>query len=177
MLNEIPALRRGAAALLAAGLSALALGACGGSGAAESASATDNERETARLKLEQCLRENGVELPARPGAGGGAVRVDRAKVEKAIEGPCKNEQQAAVGTISEKDRQEFEDAVAKFSQCMRDNGVDVPDVVMGGPGPSTTRSRVDRDDPKVRAAQEKCQSKLPRGGPGGGGLRFAGPPR
>jgi hypothetical protein len=58
---------------------------------------------------------------------------------------------------------------AKFAQCMRDNGVDMPDpevgddgrVRFGGPqaggdGPA------DRD--KVQAAHEKCKQHLPNGG-------------
>ena len=167
------ALRRVAASLLAPCLSALALGACGGADS-EPASATDNDRDTARLKLEKCLRDNGVELPAGRGQGGGPVRVDRAEVEKAIEGPCKKLQQAAFGNVSEEQREEFEDAFQAFAQCMRDNGVDVPDITAGG-GPQRGTTRIDRDDPDVREARERCEDKLPRGGPGlalGGG-----PPR
>ena len=43
-----------------------------------------------------------------------------------MNGPCKKYQTAAVGNISEEDRQEMQDSFQKFSQCMRDNGVDVP---------------------------------------------------
>jgi hypothetical protein len=166
--------RRVAAPLLAAGLSALTLGACGGSDSA-TGSPSENDRDTARLKLNQCLREHGIDVPDTPGKGG-VVRVERDEVEKVLGGPCKKLQQAAFGSISEEDRQEFEDAFQRFAQCMRDNGVDVPDVTVGsGRGPS--RARVDGNDPKVEAASRKCRSKLPRGGPGGGVVFGAGPRR
>jgi hypothetical protein len=55
---------------------------------------------------------------------------------------------------------------AKFAQCMRDNGVDMPDpqvdgdgrVRMGGPAAGAA----DRD--KAKAAHEKCKQHLPNGG-------------
>ena len=64
----------------------------------------------------------------------------------------------------------MQDSFQKFSQCMRDNGVDVPDIGSGG-GPSRGRpGRIDQDDPDVQTAPKTCQSKLPQGAgaPGGG---------
>jgi hypothetical protein len=57
---------------------------------------------------------------------------------------------------------------AKYAQCMRDNGVDMPDPEVnenGGVkfgGPATDGQPVDRE--KVQAAQEKCKQYLPNGG-------------
>jgi hypothetical protein len=177
-INSSPALRRAAAALLAAGLSALAIGACGGSeSGSDGAKASDNERDTARLKLNQCLRENGVEVPdvevqARRsgGGGGGGIRLSGEKARAALEGPCKKYRDAAFGDISDEERQEREDAFQKFAQCMRDNGIDFPDTTAGG-SPPPGAARVNPDDPDFQAAQEKCQSTLPRGR----SLRFGGP--
>lgn len=164
--------RRVAAALLAIGLSALALGACGG--AADSAAAGDTaaERDAARLKLTQCLRDNGVDLPDNrgQGAGGGAgttrpSAADREKVREAMNGACKAQREAAFGDITEADRQERQDQFQQFAQCMRDNGVDLPDRTIGGAGgPPTGGTRIDRDDPDVQAAQKTCQDKRPQGG-------------
>lgn len=166
--------RRALTLLAAAGLSAVALGACGGGADAAPTGASDaNDRDTARLKLTQCLRENGVDVPdgPGPGAGGGQFSdADREKRRAAIDGPCKKLREAAVGEISAADRQEFQDAFAKFAQCMRDHGVEVPDIGAGGPPRAGLRG-LDRDDPKVQAAREACQSTLPRRGAGGrGGL-------
>ena len=56
---------------------------------------------------------------------------------------------------------------AKFAQCMRDNGVDMPDPKVDGDkvtmeGPAGGADAGDRE--KVRAAQEKCKQYLPNGG-------------
>jgi hypothetical protein len=154
------------------------LAACGSSGEAESSSsptgssssAGGGDQDAGRVRLTQCLRENGVDVPdnAGPGNGGGAANIDRDKLQEAMNGPCKKYQTEAVGNISEEDRQEMQDSFQKFAQCMRDNGVDVPDIGSGG-GPPAGGGRIDQDDPDVQAASKKCQSKLPQGGPGGGG--------
>ena len=160
-------LRRLVPPLLATAISTLALAACGSDSGSSTAAPTDDEREAARLKLTQCLRENGVEVQDSPAAGGGGgrggvlVRGGGDKAREAMEGPCKRYREAAFGNISAEDRQEFQDAFQKFAQCMRDNGVEVQDVTTSG-GRGTVR--VDRDDPDFEAAQEKCQGKLPRGG-------------
>jgi hypothetical protein len=60
----------------------------------------------------------------------------------------------------------FEGAL-KFARCMRGEGLDLPDprkdanglVKIGGPG-----ARLDPADPKVRAAEEKCDKHLRGGG-------------
>ena len=171
--------------LLAVALSALSLAACGGSdsdsatAASGSSSGSDaNERDAARVRLTECLRENGVDVPdpgqrGGPGQGGGRPDFDREELQEALEGPCKEFRDDAFGDISEEDRQEFQDAFQAFAQCMRDNGVDLPDPGQGGGpgagGPPGRGGGIDMDDPDVQAAQEKCRDKLPQGGPGGGG--------
>jgi hypothetical protein len=160
--------------------SALALGACGssgGSGGSADASSSDSDQETAQLKLQECLRRNGVDLPG-PGSGssGGAPRIarpsaaERQKVQKALSGPCKKYQQKAFGNISKEDREEMRDRMVKFSSCMRKHGVDLPD---GRPGQGEAAVRFDADNPKFRKAQEACRKLLPR--PPGGGGRGDGP--
>jgi hypothetical protein len=161
------------------------LAACGSSGEAESSSGSNGtssdssssagggDQDAGRVRLTQCLRENGVDVPdnAGPGSGGGAGgagNVDRDKLQEAMNGPCKKYQTEAFGNVSEEDRQEMQDSFQKFSQCMRDNGVDVPDIGSGD-GPPAGGGGIDQDDPDVQAAAKKCQSTLPQGGPGGGG--------
>ena len=78
----------------------------------------------------------------------------------------------AVGNISDAQRQEFQDAFAKFSACMRQNGVDIPDPGSGSGPPAGGGGQLDQSDPKVQAATKACQDKLPQrgqGGPGGPG--------
>jgi hypothetical protein len=149
--------------------------ACGGSGEAESSSGSSSsagggDQDAGRVRLAQCLRENGVDVPdnAGSGGGGGAPDIDRDKLQEAMNGPCKKYQTEAVGNVSEEDRLQMQDSFQKFSQCMRDNGVDVPDIGSGD-GPPAGGGGIDQDDPDVQAASKKCQSKLPQGAPGGGG--------
>jgi hypothetical protein len=157
------------------------LTACG-SGSSGTAASDNDARDTARLKLQKCLRDNGVDLPApgQNGAGGGGFRnIDRQKLRTAMQGPCKKFQTAAFGNITPQQRQEFQDAFVKFAACMRQNGVDVPTPNFGaGGGPGAgggARRRLNRNDPKTKAALQKCRSSLPNGGrfggggPGGGG--------
>jgi hypothetical protein len=161
---------RAAGRLLAIASCSLALTACGGdepngetSGAAGT-EASSNEQDAARVRLQECLRENGVDLPDRqPGEGGGGLGdVDRDALEEAMEA-CEEHRDEAFGNL-EGDRQEIEDAFAKFSQCMRGEGIDMPDVSFGEGGPPAGE-QLDRDDPDVQAALEKCQDEMPQGGP------------
>ena len=54
-----------------------------------------------------------------------------------------------------------EDAQLKFAQCMRDNGVDVPDP---GPNGEVRLPEGDIDRNAMEKAREKCGDKLPGGG-------------
>ena len=133
--------------------------------------------ETARLRLERCLRENGVDIKTSDGGRRTQVRVDATKDRAAMQ-KCRKYQQEAFASITPEQRQEFEDAAAKFAACMRQHGVDLPDPVPGGGpqlrrGPATAGRRIDPESPKTRAAMEACEDKLPRGP--GGGIRLARP--
>ncbi len=163
---------------LAFGLCLASLAACGGSEAesssgSSSSSAGAGNDDAGRVRLQQCLRENGVDVPDNPGQGGGGANIDRDKIQEALEGPCKEFQSEGFGNISEADQQEMQDQFQKFAQCMRDEGVDLPDITAGG-GPPAGGGAIDQDDPDVQAASKKCQDQLPQGGPGGPGGPGAG---
>ena len=163
-------------AFLAVGLCAASLAACGGSEAESSSGAPSSsssegsgDEDAGRVRLQQCLRENGVDVPDNPGQGGGGASIDRDKLQEALEGPCKEFRSEGFGNISEEDRQEMQDRFQEFSQCMRDEGVEVPDITAGG-GPPGGGEQLDQDDPDVQAAMEKCQGEFrraPRAGAGG----------
>jgi hypothetical protein len=60
-------------------------------------------------------------------------------------------------------RERFQEAGLKFAECMRENGIDVPDpkpgrggILFGGPGGEGPNP----DDPKFREAEEKCRKHL-----------------
>jgi hypothetical protein len=158
----------------------LAVASCGGSDSAASegsgaagGSGSSNEQDAARVRLQECLQDQGIDVPdggpgQGGGGGGGQPDIDRDELQEAMEA-CDQYRDDAFGDITEEDRQEFQDAFAKFSQCMGDEGIDIPDVGAGGGGPPAGGgNQLDMDDPDVQAALEKCQDELPQGGPGGG---------
>ena len=158
-------------------LAALGLAACGGSGdPAASAADADAKAEAARIRLQQCLRENGLDVPDNPGRAT-RIRIDQDKARAAMQ-KCRKYQEAAFGTITPAQRQEFRDAFVKFAACMRKHGVEVPEP---GSAPSVRVAprdgggrRLDGGSPKEQAAMKACQDELPKGGRGGG-IRFAAP--
>ena len=69
-----------------------------------------------------------------------------------------------------------EEAALAFSQCMRDEGVDFPDLAVDAEGNINLRegfANVDRNDDSFRDAREACQDELAAGGFGGGNRREA----
>ena len=70
---------------------------------------------------------------------------------------------SAAAPDEDADRQE---QLRQFAQCMRDNGVDVPDPdpAAGIRGFGALAEKLSSDDPAVQAAFTACQSKLPNGG-------------
>jgi hypothetical protein len=170
--------------LTLAGL-AVALGACGGGDPAAAEADAAAKTEAARVRLEQCLRENGLDIKSSDGGRRTFFRSNDAKVRTAMQ-KCAKFRQAAFDSITPQQRQEFEDAATKFAACMREHGVDLPDPVRGGGGPGSgprvqrgtgagAGGRIDRASPRTQAALKACQDKLPRNGPGGGGIRLGGP--
>jgi hypothetical protein len=163
-------------------MASVAVAGCGsaassaGSGSSASAS-SDNQQNAARVKLQQCLRQQGVPVPDTGGGGGQGQlsAADRQKVQTAMQGPCKALRSQAFGNITAAQRQQFQDAFTKYAACMRQQGVDLPDPVPGaGGGPPAGGNRLDRSDPKVKAATAACQDKRPQrpgGRPGGIGNR------
>lgn len=152
--------------LLVAGL---VISGCGGSSSSKSSSTDAASRDAARVKFAKCMRDNGIDLPDNPGQNGGAQafrNIDQSKFQ-AAQKACQKYRQAAVGNLSSSDRQAFQDAFVKFSSCMRQHGVDLPNPTAGGGAPPAGGNPVNQNDPKTKAAREACQNKLPRGGPGG----------
>ena len=171
-MNTHPRARRWrfvtAAASGAALLGALALlTACGSSssgGTAPDARQTPAAEQARRYA--QCIRDNGAPDFPDPDANGqfrGASHEQQAnpKFQAALQA-CRN---LAPGGTHEQDvgSPAFVEQARKFAQCIRDNGVpDFPD-----PGPDGTfrgASHEQQGDPKLQAAMQTCQSKLPGGG-------------
>jgi hypothetical protein len=144
----------------------------GSSDPARSRAQQDNAQDTARTKLEQCLRDNGVEPTKQGGQGGGLGQLseaERQKFQEAMQGPCADHRDDAIGDASPEQQQEFQDAAVKFRDCMRDQGIDIGSGTPGAGGGGGGLSRIDPDDPDVQEALEQCEDLMPQIGALGGG--------
>ncbi len=130
---------------------AVTLAACGSGDPAASAADAEAKAEAARVRLEQCLRENGMEVKSSAGGRRTLMRDNNGKGRAAMQ-KCRKYQQEAFGSITPEQRQEFQDAATKFAACMRQHGVDMPDPVVaavgrrcsGGPAPAPASRRTAR---------------------------------
>jgi hypothetical protein len=137
--------------LLLVPLLALALASCGGSDTPSSSGPSEADADAARVRLQECLREQGID------AGDGGVRTaPQDELDEAMEA-CDAERQAAFGDLDDADRQELQDQVTRLTQCMRDQGVDVPDIEVG----QGAFGQIDPDDPDVQAALDACRDEVP----------------
>jgi hypothetical protein len=135
------------------GVASLKGGATPGASAGSSPSASADPRAFA-----QCMRNNGVDMPD-PGPNGtfdGLLKSAgrQPKFQKALEA-CLS--LAPIGDIDPKDPK-VQEALRQFAQCMRANGVDMPD-----PDPASGRipmEGLNRSDPKVLKAFDACRDKL-----------------
>jgi hypothetical protein len=146
------------------------------SGPAASGSATPklSDQEKA-LKFGQCMRDNGVpNFPDPKFDEHGDMGLDQPegvdpKKMDAAQQKCKQYLPGG-GQPKKADPQRVEQ-LRKFAQCMRDNGF--PNYPDPNPDGSLTldNNKVDPNDPKFTAAQNKCQQYMPtppQGDAGGG---------
>jgi hypothetical protein len=124
-----------------------------------SASSSANAQD-AQLKFAQCMRENGVNVkdpepgqPVHVTISGGA---DSGKLEKATQ-KCQHFLQEG-GVASGGNDQAGQDAMLKYAQCMRKNGVNMPDPKPGG---GLKLQAPQGSQEKIQAAEKKCQQYLP----------------
>jgi hypothetical protein len=176
-------------------LATVLLAGCGSSGGSESSSeeTTASSEQAGGLggfaeisdETRSCLKEKGVELPepgqgglpaggrpegtppeGGPPAGGPPQGFGKggAKMKKAFE-ECGAELPQGKPEGSPMNFGAFRKSIKEYVGCMGENGVDLPEPNLSGEGPVFQESEVDREDPKFKAANEKCQSRL--GVPGG----------
>ncbi|WTW92378.1 hypothetical protein OG216_02900 [Streptomycetaceae bacterium NBC_01309] len=113
--------------------------------------------------LAKCMRENGVPEFPDPEANGSMVLpegVDEAKVDAAMQ-KCKNKMPVG-GDMPQMSAEDLE-KTRQFAKCMRDHGIaDFPDPDgNGGSIQLGNGTDLDPEDPKLKAAQSKCQSLIP----------------
>jgi hypothetical protein len=178
------------AALLA--LAATGLAACGGSSHTSStASAGTPAAATASggrfAALRECLQKHGVTLPqnkpgtSRPGGGAGGgfflgggpqlpPGVSQSQFEAAIKA-CGGSGRRGLGRGAGRlNSPAFQQQLAKFSACMRENGVNLPPPNTSGKGSIFNTGGLNTASAKFTAATAKCRPLLrPQGAPQPGG--------
>jgi hypothetical protein len=136
--------------------------------------ATGDSEESAEeqaLAFAQCMRDNGVDMPdpevdgdgnLRMRAGGG-LSIDEGAMEEAMEA-CEDLRPDFGSQMTPEDQSEMQDRLLAYAECMRDNGIDMPDpefdegMVRFGPPEG-----IDPEDPEFQAAQETCQEEVGMG--------------
>ena len=156
--------------LPAAAVTCLALAACGGGEAADSAGKSDQQQfEEAALKQAQCMRRHGVDMPdPKPGQG---IVIDGRDVDPERLEQARRRCEEALGELpapelSAKDQRELRTAALKHARCMREQGIDFPDPTFGANGAVKIEfsGDVPLDDPAFRTADEKCRKHLTEAG-------------
>jgi hypothetical protein len=149
--------------------------------------------------LRECLQKNGITLPKRtpgsrsgggfvPGAGAGGGPqlpggVTRAQYEAALKkcggGSGHFFRGGAAGRLN---NPVFKAALAKYGDCLRQNGINLPVPNTSGNGPIFDTKGINTGSAQFKAASVKCRSvligafKRPAGAPGAAGAPPAGGP-
>jgi hypothetical protein len=152
----------------------------GTSSTGSSTSAPGAGRGGARFAaMRECLEKNGITLPKRtPGsgrpagaaggfAGGGAGAgglqlpkgVTRAQYEAALK-KCGGHVFTGGSRGGFTNNPAFETALAKYAECLRQNGVNVPAPNTSGKGPVFDTKGIDTSSPQFKSATSKCRSTL-----------------
>ena len=156
---------------------------------ATTTTAAEVDPEQAFLDFTACMREHGIDMPDPEisSAGGGfafgitvegsaeAGAPDNAEMERmnAANEACSHFLEGVVSQFERPDMSEMQDQMLAFAQCMRENGVDMPDpefsedgsVSIFGPGEEGTAIEIDPNDTTFQEAQEACNEIF--GGQGG----------
>lgn len=152
--------------------------ACGGGSDGGGGGDEEAAREDARIEFAECMREHGVDMPdPQPGAmelriGGPDSDIEPGPVTERALAECEQELPNLAADMSEEEKREFEEQALAFAQCMRENGVDMPDPQFEGDGKVKMTigpgSGIDPNSPAFQQAQEACEGELPE-------LRKSGP--
>lgn len=167
---------------------ALALAACGSSGSPQAPAGAD-----AALQFSRCMREHGVKNFPDPqvARGGGVRQAFKAKIGQpgapspqqmeAAQQACRHFRASLEPKLTPQERVAREEAVLKFTRCMRSHGVNLHATTAGGGvqiriGRGQGGSGPNPESPAFQAAQKACQGLLPqKGGPGASTQKAGGP--
>ncbi|MFB9523140.1 hypothetical protein [Streptomyces cremeus] len=158
--NTTPALVTGLAALC------LLMSACatdsGTAGAGSGTTSDEGKKADQALEHRKCLREQGLDVPEpKPGEQGvgltiGGDGMSKEKMEKAFKA-CRSKGGAGMGKeLTQADK----DKMITYAQCMRKNGVDMPDPKFEGGGAVSAARPMPQgaEKEKFDRANKACES-------------------
>ncbi|WP_116209175.1 hypothetical protein [Streptomyces olivoreticuli] len=152
----------GIAASVLAGLALFATACVGGtensgkdsSSKGSDSSGKDNEADAA-YKYRDCLRKNGAKVTEpKDEKHAMGIEGDPEKVKKAMKACADLPGGPGKGEISQADK----DKALKFAQCMRKNGIDMPDPKFDG-GAMTSQRLPENDKGKFEKANKACSDQ------------------
>jgi hypothetical protein len=174
----------GGAVAVVATVVAVALAGCGKPAGAAGASPAASSRaatEAQQLKFTQCMRAHGATVQdAQPNtSGGGSFQIngngaDKGSMDAAMQACSKYLPKAGGPPADPAQRQQMLDRALKFSQCMRQHGVNMPDPQMSSDGNGIMMqggpNGVDPSSQQFQTAQKACEQYFgPPGSKGGQG--------
>ncbi|RVX38838.1 hypothetical protein EDD27_1166 [Nonomuraea polychroma] len=115
--------------------------------APKGSAAPTGDPNDAMLKLTQCLRQNGIDVPdpGSPEEKTWKYEGDQATLEKATKA-CEEYASQIPNPLEDP---KVRDQLIQVARCMREQGFDVPD-------PPQENPNLNPNDPKLQAAAEKC---------------------
>ena len=171
------------AAVLLAVLASLLLAACGSSSTSSSSSTSTSAKASSTTTattgkapvgganrfaaLRECLKKNGITLPKfTPGKRPSATTrgaflpkgVSKSQYEAAVK-KCGGRGTFA-GGAGRFSSPQVKQALAKFSSCMRENGVAIPKANTSGKGPIFSSKNLNTSSAKFKTAETKCAKDL-----------------
>lgn len=136
-----------------------------GSGGGESASV-----ERAGLEFAECMREHGVEMEDPKPGQNITLESDDPTTKRAL-AACDGKLAGARQELSAEEGEEFREGWLAFTECMREQGIDLADPRFPGVGKVLLGiAGVDTESPAFEAAAESCGDEVPDQTDGGIGV-------
>jgi len=146
---------------------------CGGGSAAADTVSSQSSSDSAKgqQQFAKCMSDRGIDIPEPAQAGGGApgqppAGGDSDATRQAMQA-CRQYLQGTGGQPAAPGATGSQGAGSEFAQCMRDEGVDLPEP-QAGETPAPGSGGLDSKDPAIQAALTKCGSLIPGGAPAQG---------
>jgi hypothetical protein len=146
---------------IAMALCVIGLVACGGGGSSSGGNGESDSREEAGIEFAECMREHGVEMEdPEPGQSISIDGRDDPATKSAL-AAC-DDKLGDGQELSPAEDEEFREGWLAFSQCVREQGIDLADPEFPGSGKVLLGiAGVDTSSPAFEAALEACEDEAP----------------